>query len=80
MLAAAPAGIRRPSGSGWAVLVDVDEGAGSAAEAEAVAAICGWLGASIIRTRYVAGVRRCLDMTEAILGRRPPARALRGLA
>jgi len=80
VLAAAPAGIPAAVRSGWAVLADVDEGTGSAAEAEAVAAVCGWLGASIIRTRHVAGVRRCLDMTESILGRRPPARALRGLA
>jgi dihydropteroate synthase len=48
--------------------------------AEAVAAICVWLGASVLRTRYLAEVRRCADMTEAILGRRPPAWAVRGLA
>jgi hypothetical protein len=80
LVAAAPAGISAAVRSGWAVLVDVDEGADSPAEAEAVAAICGWLGASVIRTRYVAGVRRCADMTESILGNRPPAWTLRGLA
>jgi hypothetical protein len=80
VLAAAPAGIPAAVRSGWAVLVDVDEGADSAAEAQAVAAVCGWLGASVIRTRYVAGVRRCLDMTESILASRPPAWTLRGLA
>lgn len=80
LVATAPAGIPAAVRSGWAVLVDVDEGADSPAEAEAVAAVCAWLGASVIRTRYVAGVRRCVDMTESILGRRPPAWALRGLA
>jgi hypothetical protein len=83
LLAAAPAGLPAVVRAGWAVLVDVDGGAAEAkgpAEAEAVAAVCGWLGASVIRTRYVAGVRRSLDMTESILGRRPPAWALRGLA
>jgi hypothetical protein len=80
LVAAAPAGIPAAVRSGWAVLVDVDEGADSPAEAEAVAAVCGWLGASVIRTRYVAGVRRCADMTESILGSRPPTWTLRGLA
>jgi nucleoid-associated protein YgaU len=47
---------------------------------EAVVAVCAWLGASVLRTRHVAKVRRCADMTEAILGRRPPVWAVRGLA
>jgi hypothetical protein len=34
----------------------------------------------VLRTRHVAEVRRCADMTESILGRRPPAWAVRGLA
>jgi hypothetical protein len=80
LLTAVPAGLPAVVRAGWAVLVDVDGGAAEAAEAEAVAALAGWLGASVIRTRYVAGVRRSLDMTESILGRRPPAWALRGLA
>jgi hypothetical protein len=50
------------------------------ARAEAVAAVCAWLGARVIRTRYVAEIRRCVDMTESILGRRPPAWTVRGLA
>jgi hypothetical protein len=56
--------------------------AGSArlARTEAAAAVCAWLGASVLRTRHVAEVRRCADMTESILGRRPPAWAVRGLA
>jgi hypothetical protein len=53
---------------------------GGAARAEAAAAVCVWLGARVLRTRYPAGVRRSADMTESILGRRPPAWAVRGLA
>jgi hypothetical protein len=55
-------------------------GAAGLARTEAAAAVCAWLGASVLRTRHVAEVRRCADMTEAILGRRPPAWAVRGLA
>jgi hypothetical protein len=56
--------------------------AGSArlARTEAAAAVCAWLGASVLRTRHVAEVRRCADMTESLLGRRAPAWAVRGLA
>jgi dihydropteroate synthase len=71
-------------------LVDVDTGAGSLTDGGAdggslagvlaVAAVCGWLGASVIWTRHVAGVRRALDMTEAIRGTRAPAWTIRGLA
>ena len=50
------------------------------ASAPLVWRICAWLGASVLRTRHVAEVRRCADMTESILGRRPPAWAVRGLA
>jgi hypothetical protein len=68
--------------AGWAVLADLDGLAGleGLARTEAVAAVCAWPGASVLRTRHVAEVRRCADMTESILGRRPPARAVRGLA
>jgi hypothetical protein len=55
-------------------------GAAGLALTEAAATVCAWLGASVIRTRHVAKVRRCADMTESILGRRPPAWAVRGLA
>jgi len=55
-------------------------GAAGLARTEAAAAVCAWLGASVLRTRHVANVRRCVDMTESILGRRPPAWAVRGLA
>jgi hypothetical protein len=63
---------------GRRVLVDVD-GWGTPAAAGAVAAVCAWRGVRLIRTRHVAEVRRCLDMTESILGIRPPAWAVRGL-
>jgi dihydropteroate synthase len=78
------------AGSVAGVRVDVDTGAGSLTDADAgteslagvlaVAAVCGWLGASVIWTRHVAGVRRALDMTEAIRGTRAPAWTIRGLA
>jgi len=55
-------------------------GAAGLARTEAAAAVCAWLGASVLRTRHVAEVRRCADMTEAILGRLPPVWAVRGLA
>ena len=80
LVMSAPAEIPAAVQAGWAVLTDVDTGTAAPAEAEAVAAICAWLGASVIRTRHVTGVRRCVDMTASILGRRPPTRTLRGLA
>ncbi|MGH3421240.1 MAG: hypothetical protein ACRDOD_16830, partial [Streptosporangiaceae bacterium] len=66
-------------------LADLDglrgpDGAAGLARIEAAASVCVWLGASVLRTRHVAEVRRCADMTESILGRRPPAWAVRGLA
>jgi hypothetical protein len=70
------AGVRADAGS----LADGDADGGSLAGVLAVAAVCGWLGASVIWTRHVAGVRRALDMTEAIRGTRPPAWTIRGLA
>jgi hypothetical protein len=91
----APAGIEAAVQAGWAVLADLEglaglddpaaraEAAGAEAEAaraEAGAAVCVWLGARVLRTRYVAEVRRSADMTESILDRRPPAWAVRGLA
>jgi dihydropteroate synthase len=75
-VAGSVAGVPADAGS----LVDVDTGAGSVAGVLAVAAVCGWLGASVIWTRHVAGVRRALDMTETIRGTRPPAWTVRGLA
>ncbi len=75
-----PAQIESAAESGWATLVDVDDFGGSLAGVEAVAAVCGWLGANVVRTRHVAEVRRALDMTETIRGTRPPAWTIRGLA
>jgi hypothetical protein len=95
LLQTAPDGVPEASRSGWAALVDLDRetldrgtldrgtldrGTGSLARAEAIAAVCAWAGAKVIRTRHVAEIRRCLDMTEVILGIRPPAWTLRGLA
>ena len=51
----------------------------AAARAGAIAAICAWQGAHMVRTRHITQVRRCIDMTESILGTRPPAWAVRGL-
>jgi hypothetical protein len=79
LVQAAPAGIEAAARAGWHVLADL-EGLDGRARTEAAAAVCAWLGASVLRTRYVAEVRRCADMTESILGRRPPAWAVRGLA
>ena len=79
LVQAAPAGIEAAVRAGWRVLADL-EGLDGRARAEAVGAVCAWLGASVLRTRYVTEVRRCADMTESVLGRRPPAWAVRGLA
>jgi len=79
LVQAAPAGIEAAVRAGWTVLADLDDLEGLA-RIEAVAAVCAWLGASVLRTRHLAEIRRCADMTESILGRRPPAWAVRGLA
>jgi len=50
-------------------------GAGPAA----IAAICAWLGATVVRTSHPLQIRRALDMAEAIRGIRPPAWTVRGL-
>jgi dihydropteroate synthase len=56
------------------------EGTGEADAGElAVAAICGWLGVTVVRTRHPRPVRRALDLAESVRGTRPPARAVRGL-
>jgi hypothetical protein len=60
---------------------DADQLAGdSPAAVIAAAAICTWLGAPVIRSRHTRAVRRAIDMTAAIAGRRPPAHTVRGLA
>jgi hypothetical protein len=50
------------------------------AAALAVAALSGWLGTSVVRTRHPQPVRRALDLTDSVRGVRPPARTVRGLA
>jgi dihydropteroate synthase len=46
----------------------------------ATTAVCAWLGATVFRAHNVAETRDVLDMVASIQGRRPPARAVRGLA
>jgi hypothetical protein len=75
-VAGSVAGVRPGAGSPG----DAGADAGSVAGVLAVAAVCGWLGARVIWTRHVAGVRRALDMTETIRGTRAPAWTIRGLA
>ena len=52
----------------------------SGAAVIATAAVCTWLGAPVIRSRHTRAVRRAIDMTTSIAGRRPPSRTIRGLA
>jgi dihydropteroate synthase len=68
--------------AGWATLTDVDASAATRglAGAEATAAVCAWLGATVVRTRHVTPIRRSIDMAKSVLGTRPPAWAVRGLA
>jgi dihydropteroate synthase len=68
--------------AGWATLTDVDASAATRglAGAEAIAAVCAWLGATVVRTRDVTPIRRSIDMAKSVLGTRPPAWAVRGLA
>jgi hypothetical protein len=73
-----PADVGRLAPLGWAVVVDVD--AVDFPGTLAVAAICAWLGARILRTRHVAAVRQAVEMVESIRGARAPSWARRGLA
>jgi dihydropteroate synthase len=90
-----PAMLPRAIAAGYAALVDLRDGAartpahgpaargpasGLAAGPIAIAAICAWLGAAVVRTSHPLQVRRALDMAESIRGTRPPARTVRGLA
>jgi hypothetical protein len=54
--------------------------AGSGAAVIAAAAVCTWLGAPVVRSRHTRAVRRAIDMTASIAGRRPPSHTVRGLA
>jgi hypothetical protein len=64
--------------------LDADRLAAAAAKSEAAviatAAVCTWLGAPVVRSRHTRAVRRAIDMTASIAGRRPPSRTIRGLA
>ena len=46
----------------------------------AATAVCAMAGARIYRVHEVVETRQVVDMVEAILGRRPPRQAIRGLA
>jgi dihydropteroate synthase len=46
----------------------------------AATAVCAWLGARVFRVHEVRETREVLDMVAGILGERPPARTVRGLA
>jgi dihydropteroate synthase len=77
--------------TGWPVLValsnkdfvgetlglDVDERLSGTLAATAISA---WHGARVFRAHQVRQTREVLDMVASIAGRRPPARAVRGLA
>jgi len=78
LVTGAPADVGRLTAIGWAVVVDVD--AAEVASTLAVAAVCAWLGARIVRTRHVAAVRQAVEMVESIRGSREPSWTRRGLA
>jgi dihydropteroate synthase len=90
-----PAMVPRAIAAGYAALVDLRDGpaptpepgpaatgpaSGLDAGPIAIAAICAWLGATVVRTYHPLQVRRALDMAGSIRGTRPPARTVRGLA
>jgi hypothetical protein len=78
LVSGTPSDVGRLTAIGWAVVVDVD--AADVASTLAVAAVCAWLGARIVRTRHVAAVRQAVEMVESIRGSRPPSWTRRGLA
>ena len=83
----APAQIERAAESGWATLVDVDAVAGSPTDADAgpesqagvlaVAAVCGWLGASVIWTPSSPSTSSTAPNPWASIGNARPARLVR---
>jgi dihydropteroate synthase len=79
LVMAAPGMLDRVIGAGWRTLTDVDSYGHGLAGAEAIAALCAWMGGAVVRTAHVTEIRRSLDMAEAIAGTRPPAQAIRGL-
>jgi hypothetical protein len=80
VIAAAPAQTAQLAADGWMVLVNADGKRPDDAASVAIAAVCAWAGARVMRARNVAAVRQAIDMVESIRGIRPPARSTRGLA
>ncbi len=81
LVLASPAETERLAAAGWHPVVDADAHGGSGqAGVIAAAAVSCWLGAAAVLTTRPGPVRQALDMTASIAGRRPPARAVRGLA
>lgn len=80
LVGAAPGVLDSIIRAGWRTLTDVDSYGHGLAGAEAIAAVCAWLGGTVVRTAHVTEIRRSLDMAEAIVGTRPPAWTIRGLA
>jgi hypothetical protein len=78
LVAAEPGDVAWLTAAGWAVLVDADSA--ELATTLAVASVCAWLGARIVRTRHVAAVRQAVDMVASIRGTRAPLATRRGLA
>jgi len=74
-----PARLTAVRAAGYATLVDLRDEPGPAAGTLAIAAICAWLGATIVRTAHPGQTRRAVDMANSIRGIRPPARTVRGL-
>jgi hypothetical protein len=70
LIEATPARAAGLMAAGWQVLVDAGQVTDPHAAA-AVAALSAWLGATAVRSEYVAAVRRAIDMAGAIRAGRP---------
>ena len=77
---AAAAGVARQSRAACRGAAVGPAGRVTPAAVIATAAVCTWLGAPVVRSRHTRAVRRAIDMTASIAGRRPPSRTVRGLA
>jgi hypothetical protein len=95
LIETSPDGLTTALAAGYPVLLDLPDSPAAQPEdqqedqreeeppgagALAVAALSGWLGAAVVRTRHPRPVRRALDLTDSVRGVRPPARTVRGLA
>ena len=76
----AAAGAARQSGAARRGAAAGPAGRVTPAAVIATAAVCAWLGAPVVRSRHTRAVRRAIDMTASIAGRRPPSHTVRGLA